>query len=486
MKIKLLFQLSCLLGTHFLSAQTFTESSNTFEGVSGSSVSFSDMNGDNASDLLITGIVSGNVVAKLYFNDGEGNFVEVSSTPFEGVQGTPNCMTLADIDNDGDQDVLITGQNITPIRIAKLYTNDGTGSFTEVSGTPFEGVYSGSVAFADVDDDDDLDLFIIGRITGTLTPIAKLYANDGTGNFIEVLGTPFVGTLGSSIAFADVDNDNDPDLLLSGLTQSGPPITKLFINDGGGNFTEAIGTPFVNVESGSIAFADVDGDTDKDVLISGRGFSQVLYTKLYTNDGLGNYTEAINTPFEGLHFSSLAFADVDGDNDQDVLITGKINNDSAISKLFINDGLGNFSEVMGLPFEDVSSGAIAFSDVDGDSDNDVIITGRNNSQSRITKLYLNGVVTSSVNSHRARPNLSFQILPNPVIDVINIDIAIEESSQFQLDILNGFGRLVHQQIVQLNAGNNSIVLSARNLEKGIYFVHIQNGEYNSIRKLLIQ
>ena len=140
------------------------------------------------------------------------------------------------MDDDGDEDVLITGSSI-----AKLYTNDGNGNFSEVSGTPFDGVLAGSTAFADVDGDGDKDVLITGSSN---QPIAKLYTNDGSGNFSEVSGTPFDGVFGGSTAFADVDGDSDKDVLITGLNNSNQPIAKLYTNDGSGNFSEVTGTPF--------------------------------------------------------------------------------------------------------------------------------------------------------------------------------------------------------------------------------------------------
>lgn len=80
--------------------------------------------------------------------------------------------------------------------------------------------------------------------------------------------------------------------------------------------------PFTGVYSSSTVFADVDGDTDKDVLISGYNKDMGPITKLYTNDGSGKFAEKLDTKFIGVFYSSNAFADIDGDGDLDVLITG--------------------------------------------------------------------------------------------------------------------------------------------------------------------
>ncbi|MCD4732591.1 MAG: VCBS repeat-containing protein, partial [Bacteroidales bacterium] len=78
----------------------------------------------------------------------------------------------------------------------------------------------------------------------------------------------------SSIAFADIDNDNDQDVLITGSSNAGI-IAKLYTNDGNGNFVEVTETPFVGVSNGSIAFADIDNDNDQDVLITGSGIAKL-------------------------------------------------------------------------------------------------------------------------------------------------------------------------------------------------------------------
>jgi len=391
MKTNLLFTF-IFLG-QILSAQTFTEVMDTpFDGVQASSIAFSDIDGDNDQDLLITGWSDSTEISKLYTNDGLGNFTEVSGTSFEGVEF--GSIAFSDVNGDNDQDVLITG-SVGLTKMSKLYTNDGAGNFTKVIDTPFEDVTLSFIAFSDVDGDNDQDLLITGW---NGSAISKLYINDGLGNFTEAADTPFQPLYNSSIAFSDVDGDNDQDVLIAGDGSS--QISNLYTNDGLGNFTEVTSTPFEAVTYCSVAFSDVDGDNDLDALITGWGIiSNTPTSKLYTNDGLGNFTEVMGTPFDGVWSSSIAFSDVDGDNDQDVLITGALNIApfDPISKLYTNDGLGNFTEVMGTPFDGVFGGSIAFSDVDGDNDQDILITGQSNSGGRISKLYINESVVSIEN-----------------------------------------------------------------------------------------
>jgi hypothetical protein len=189
---------------------------------------------------------------------------------------------------------------------------------------PFENVFASSIAFADVDGDGDQDVLISG-FSNSFGAISKLYINDGKGKFTEKTDTPFSGVADASIAFADIDGDNDQDVIISG-TSFLPfgPSTKLYVNDGQGNFTEKTDTTFAEIANGSIAFADVDGDNDPDVLITGGSSFGSLISKLYINDGQGSYTEKTDTIFDGVSSSSIAFADVDGDNDPDLLVTGQV------------------------------------------------------------------------------------------------------------------------------------------------------------------
>ncbi len=379
------------LFTYVLAAQTFSELTGTpFEAVNTSSIAFADVDGDGDQDVFITGGVSSFVkISKLYTNGGGGTFSEMMNTPFEGVN--VSSIAFADVDGDNDQDVLLTGLDNSSNRIAKLYTNDGNGTFTEVMGTPFGGVVDGSIAFADVDGDNDQDVLITGQGNGIFPPSSRLYINDGEGTFVEMAGTPFLGLELSSVAFADIDGDNDQDLLTSGWT-SAQRISKLYTNDGTGAFTEITSTPFDGISNGSVAFADVDGDNDQDLLLTGVNGSLDLIANLYTNDGTGAFSEVSGTPFVGVDCSSVAFADVDGDNDQDVLITGADSPFGKIAKLYMNDGGGTFTEMMGTPFDGVDCSAVAFADVDDDNDQDVLLTGLNGSFQRIAKLYLNGAL----------------------------------------------------------------------------------------------
>ncbi len=201
----------------------------------------------------------------------------------------------------------------------------------------------------------------------------RLYKNDGSGTFSLDQQSSLVPVDLSSVAFADIDNDQD--LLITGRDVFDGKVSKLYENNGSGAFTE-VSSPFEGVLFGSVAFTDVDGDDDQDVFITGENSWNERVSKLYINDGNGVFEESSDNFFDGVRLDSIAFADIDGDNDQDLLITGQNSSDERISKLYRNDGSGIFNEISS-PFEGVYFGSVGFADIDGDNDNDILITGSN-------------------------------------------------------------------------------------------------------------
>lgn len=362
----------------------FTEVSTAITGSQNGSIAFTDMDGDGDQDVLITGFdAGGSVTDRLYRNDGSGGYTYASS-PIDAVRFS--SIAFEDVNGDGNEDLLVTGFHLTQY-VAQLYIRTGSSSYTKVTGTPFEGVRFSSIAFSDIDDDGDSDLLISGENSSN-EPSTKLYTNNGSGVFTEVVSTPFLAVSNGALAFSDVDGDGDEDVLISGYDDETNSTTTLYTNNGSGVFSEVVGTPFDGINVGSVTFSDVDSDGDSDVLITGHSVGSTRIAKLYTNNGVGVFTEFIGTPFDGVAFSSAAFSDVDGDGDEDVLITG-FNGTERIACLYENNGSGIFTKAKGLPFTGVFNGQVAFSDVDNNGSQDVLITGLKFGNQATAKLFLN-------------------------------------------------------------------------------------------------
>jgi|AntDeeMinimDraft_5_1070356.scaffolds.fasta_scaffold03085_1 hypothetical protein len=317
-------------------------------------------------------------------------------------------ISFADIDNDGDQDVLIVGKyrrenGATGQEIA-LYVQDTNGAFNEVDDTPFQSIFLGEAIFADVNNDSYPDILIIGTSQNgdDIDPSAKLFVNGGDadpGSFTEVTNSPFTAVKKGAAAFADIDGDNDKDLLITGRDNSGNFTAKLYKNNSSldsAAFSEVLdsegNSAFEGVVNASIAFTDYDGDNDQDVIIAGEKESFFGGTNatinLYENDGQGNFTDS-GLSFAAYKNSSLATADVDGQNGPDIILTGGSNDLN--TKLYLNDGQGGFTQPdSGIPSLSIKSGDLNFADVDNDDDPDLIITGSlSTDDSRATKLFRN-------------------------------------------------------------------------------------------------
>ncbi len=143
-------------------------------------------------------------------------------------------------------------------------------------------------------------------------------------------------------------------------------------------------------------FADIDGDLDPDLIFSGRienesGNGEAL-TTIFIN-GNNQFAQIAENPFNEITWSHIDVADIDGDLDIDILLT---NADS--STLFLNDGVGTFSIAEGLPFRGAQPGYrgdIHFSDLNGDSAPDLIISGASKNFGVQTYAYINNTQIDS-------------------------------------------------------------------------------------------
>jgi hypothetical protein len=143
-------------------------------------------------------------------------------------------ISFADYDNDGDPDLLVTGWGLNGNR---LYRNDGAVELTFVGGLEAVSAYSQNAAWGDYDNDGYLDLFIANYGQDNF-----LYHNNGDGTFARVIEGALVhdGGRSSGCAWADYDNDGDLDLFVAnGIDFGGgtPPPEPGFLyrNDGGTN-----------------------------------------------------------------------------------------------------------------------------------------------------------------------------------------------------------------------------------------------------------
>jgi hypothetical protein len=153
----------------------------------------------------------------------------------------------------------------------------------------------------------------------------------------------------------------------------------------------------------------------------------------------------------------------------DVLIIGDTFNLS-LSRLYTNDGTGVFTEDTTAPFENVSNSSIAFADVDGDADIDVLIAG-NSSNLPISRLYINGGVNTNI---KKIENNNIKIFPNPVRNELTIsNIKFVET----ITIYNSVGQIVKNVLVK----SEQVNVDVSKLPRGVYLVNFKGVHNNRMQ-----
>jgi len=423
------------------------------------SVAYADIDQDGDNDLLITGFSSSQGVSTtLYENDGSGNFTAMAQPALVNVY--TGAAEFADVDNDGDMDLLITGNTSSPAATANLYLNDGIGNFSIASSTPFETSNGGDIDFGDIDGDNDLDLIMTGNdASGNV--FSKLYTNSGTGSFTLVTGTIFTGVNSSSTEFIDVDNDGDLDLLICGADSSDVSTTKLYENNGAGIFNLVTGTPFDNAQFGDIAFGDTDNDGDQDILILGQKVSNQDIANLYINNGT-SFSLLSNTPFPGISLHSASFADFNNDGKLDLLHVGNTTS-GLIGHIYENQGSNNFI-LADSTLSGSYLGSNIVADLNGDNKMDIVTTGTSfTSPFRAPKIYFN---QTALSVNELNDDVGLIIFPNPSSGLISVKI--NSASPTDIVIYDMTGRVILSDTFFGNIWNTQL-----NEKSGIYLMRLR-------------
>ena len=173
------------------------------------------------------------------------------------------------------------------------------------------------------------------------------------------LDVPVSSVSGASLG--DLDGDGDLDACLSNSAASG----QLLINDGSGVFTRSeIGPELPS--GGASAFGDVDGDGDDD-LIYAAYFDPC---KLYLNDGYGNLTDSGQEIGLSTIRGQIILTDLDGDTDLDLVLPS--DNSSQKNEIWLNDGSGVFTDT-GQNLGELFTICAAVGDLNGDTFPDLIM-----------------------------------------------------------------------------------------------------------------
>ncbi len=346
------------------SGESYT-STNYTVGYGPREVRVADVDNDGDNDLVTVNYDWDN--ASVLKNNGDGTFAAKSDYP---LGDNPTQITVADLNNDGFIDIIST--NSFGLSLSVLI-NNGNGTFAAKVdySTPYQ---SRSVIASDVNGDGFLDLLAPTE----RDDIVSVYLNNGNGTFAADVQYP-TGDGPFGITAADLDGDGDQDLITSNYATK---TISVLPNLGNGTFGSK--TDYSTGEAGRhLTTADVDGDGDADAIvaiISGASSGNIAVLK---NNGDGTFAAKVDytMPFGAFYPTAQ---DVDGDGDIDILCASSSPGNSV--SLLKNNGNGTFAAKVDL-VTGFSTFSVAAADLDGNGTID-LATGQSGTNQVTVKLNL--------------------------------------------------------------------------------------------------
>lgn len=323
-----------------------------------------DINGDNFIDVLSVSN-NDNKVAWYENLNGQGNFgsQQIITTQLN----SPESVFVKDIDQDGDNDVLVASSLDDQITLFKNL--DGLGTFGNGQIVTSNADFATFVIAVDIDGDDKIDVLSSSENDGK---VAWYQNQDGIGSFstenvISIYDIP------TSIDTVDIDGDSDIDVLVSYFGTN--EIIWYENVDGLGNFNSGQVITNTANQARFVYSGDLDGDGDIDVLSASEGDRKIAW---YENLN-GNFGTPQIISINSQDAIEVRTADLDNDGDLDVL--GIQTN--APSEVYYHenlDGFGNFSEINLITTGVDSVKSLSVADIDGDGFKDLVSASQHRSK----------------------------------------------------------------------------------------------------------
>jgi len=454
-------------------------------GTAGGALAVGDVDGDGLKDIVVAGSSGTSAAALIYLQKKGGGFSAALKSADHGIPAMDRgaCLKLADMDGDGDLDAVLFGRTGAAAATAlfRVYGNSSgrfsvmadlgpelpLEDFADIAGAwgasaqgdnktdrDVKGLYNGQgwskgvLELVDLDGDKDLDIVFAGTkgMESGTDPAGQtiqrdwetsgVFLNEGKGGFryLSRQGWPQAGVpanpeadpersasglpkvqRGAGVA-ADFNRDGKIDIAIFGQANTGAkantgipesqrngmPLAEVCLGNGDGTFHALAGHGLMPLIDCSVTVVDINGDGLADLAALGstghpKDAAGGRFLRIWTGKGDGTFGEYGPQVYDRVPNSAdcivpafngdLAFADLDGDGDLDLLVGGNTNDKSLY--LYGNDG-GRFSIVdldkgkHGIGTNGVSGTGesdavidcrIVMEDLDGDGDADIVLNG---------------------------------------------------------------------------------------------------------------
>jgi gliding motility-associated-like protein len=382
--LKCLLLLSFFLGgSEIASSQSFLKSNETGIPVLGNAhIEWVDFNNNGIEDIIISGNdASGLPIFDVYENNGDNTFSALG-LPVTALKNSQ--FLLGDFNNDNQVDIVYTGRNSNDDPSTILLLNNG-GTFS-IQSSNLPNLKFASLATIDFNHDGNTDILIAGQDENNDIS-SELWLNENNGFIKSDIQLPelYNGTW----AVTDFNQDGYDDFLISGESSIGIFNTKIYYNRYGLTVNETTNSLFSNLLIKDLELADFNQNGHVDLLIGGRDSFFDPFVKLLEFDQ-NSFTD-LNATLPSLSSAVFESIDVNNDGDQDILLFGLDEVSQYQGKLFINDGNANFTE-NAAAIGEMASGGLTISDFDNDGVQDFYYSGFSDTDpesSIIQALYIN-------------------------------------------------------------------------------------------------